>query len=163
VWRERCSALNAYFYAVLATPALAELPSVRKMFERTREAEEWAPPPSVVGEVSEADEAARFKFVDVETGMRLGYIDCGEPSAPLVVFVHGFPDTLWTWESAMKNVAAKGFYCVSVAQRGFYPSSIPESRPEEADWQRYGKHLLARDLLGLVKVRSVLALLVLVF
>ncbi len=152
VWKERCSALNAYFYAVLANAALAGHAGVVKMFARTPEAEQWTPPASdSVSEVGEGEEKERFKFADVDTGLRLGYIDRGDPSHPLVVFVHGFPDTLWTFDKAMIAVAAKGFYCVSVAQRGHYPSAIPASKPEEADWQRYGKHVLARDVLGLVK------------
>jgi hypothetical protein len=138
-------------------PQLSKLSSVVAMFARTPEAEDWKPPAEVLAEVTEAIEKERFRFVDLDSGIRLGYIECGDPKStlPLVVFVHGFPDTLWTWDNAMTTLAGKGFYCVSMAQRGYYPSSIPAIKPEEADWQRYGKHLLARDVLGLVKALKV--------
>ncbi len=51
----------------------------------------------------------------------------------------------------MKRAAEAGFYCVSMATRGHYPSSlVPAKGPEEGDWQRYGKHVVARDILQVV-------------
>lgn len=116
------------------------------MFARTAEAEAWRP----VGILTEEEEERRYKFVDIEGGVRIGYIEDGDSTRPLVLFVHGFPDTLWTWEDTMKKVAPMGFYCVSMATRGYYPSSLIPVKPEEQDWQRYGKHVIARDILRVV-------------
>lgn len=86
------------------------------MFARGEGAESWVPPVDNVLEVTEAMEQERFRYADVETGLRIGYIERGDPKSalPLVVFVHGFPDTLWTWEAAMTTLATKvGFFlCV---------------------------------------------------
>jgi hypothetical protein len=154
VWKERCSALNGYFASVLRAAALARLPALRALFARSPDAESWTPPLETALEISSAVEQERFRFAEVEGGaVRLGYIERGDPKSalPLVLFVHGFPDTLWSWELPMQKLAEKGFFCVSMAQRGYFPSSIPAAKPDEGDWQRYGKHVLGRDILALVK------------
>ena len=150
VWKERCSTLNAYFHAVLSKPRLAGDAKLKETFARTADAQDWAPV-DVPNVATEEDERERFRFVDLDGGMRIGYIDKGDPSHPLVLFVHGFPDTLWTWESAMTRIAEQGYYCVSMAQRGYYPSSLVPIKPDEADWQRFGKQVLGRDVLGVVR------------
>jgi pimeloyl-ACP methyl ester carboxylesterase len=151
VWKERCSALNAYFHAVFSRPLLASNESVMAMFARSDGAEDWVPTASPINDVTEEDEKDRFKYVDIDTGIRIGYIDKGDSSLPLVLFVHGFPDTLWTWEAAMETISEKGFYCVSMAQRGYYPSALLPVKSEEPEWKRFGKHMLGRDVLGVVK------------
>lgn len=145
--------MNGYFAGVLRHAQLARHAGVQAMFARTPDAEDWTQPVEVALEVTEQLEKERFRFVDVETGIRIGYIERGDPKSalPLVLFVHGFPDTLWTWETAMLKLSEKGYYCVSMALRGYFPSSIPAIKAEEADWQRYGKHVLARDVLGVVR------------
>jgi hypothetical protein len=51
----------------------------------------------------------------------------------------------------MKTVSAAGYYCVSMATRGYFPSSlIPIKSAEEGDWQRYGKQMVSRDILQVV-------------
>lgn len=145
VWMERCSALNAYFHAALSRPRLAQDQGLRETFERTPDAEDWEP--VVVGTVAtEEDEEERFKFVDAN-GLRFGYIDKGNVEDPLVLFVHGFPDTLWSWEEAMKRVASEGFYCVSMAQRGYYPTALVDG---DSDYVRFNKRELGRDVLGVI-------------
>lgn len=171
-WKLRCVALTGYFAAVFADPVLAADAEVQRMFARNDEAEPWTPPAT---DLSEADEEARYRYVDLPTGVRIGYIEAGDATKPLVLFVHGFPETLWTWvrvgvgvvvcrsqriaQAAVMDVVAKeGFYCVSMATRGYYPSSLVPVKPDEADWQRYGKHLLARDILHVIVRLSVVCI-----
>jgi len=62
---------------------------------------------------------------------------------PLVLLVHGFPDTAHTWDLVGPRVAAEGFRVVAPFTRGIHPTSIP------ADGQ-YDTDTLGSDLLALV-------------
>ncbi len=96
-WRTRCIMFNGHFAALFGNARLRSDPEVARTFARTAEAENWRPSPDVL---TEEQEDKRYRFVEVDNGLRIGYIEEGNPTAPLVLFVHGFPDTLWTWVRA---------------------------------------------------------------
>lgn len=50
----------------------------------------------------------------------------GEPGAPLVLCLHGFPDSPSTFGHQLRALADAGFRVVAPALRGYEPSSIPE-------------------------------------
>src|SRR4051812_39209965 len=56
-------------------------------------------------------------------GLRFAYLEQG--TGPLVLLVHGFPDTAHTWDRTMAAVAAAGFRAVAPFQRGYAPTEIP--------------------------------------
>ncbi|MFK7998573.1 MAG: alpha/beta fold hydrolase [Polyangiales bacterium] len=64
-------------------------------------------------------------------------------SGPLVVLVHGFPDTARTWDALGPRIAAEGFRVVAPFTRGYAPSSVP------ADG-KYDSDTLAGDLVELL-------------
>jgi pimeloyl-ACP methyl ester carboxylesterase len=74
-------------------------------------------------------------------GVRFSYLEQG--SGPLVLFVHGFPDTPYTWDASMAAVAAAGYRCIAPFTRGYAPSEIP------ADGA-YDSETLANDVLALI-------------
>jgi len=80
-------------------------------------------------------------YVDAN-GIRFAYLTQG--SGPLVLLLHGFPDTAQTWDAVMPAVAAAGFRAVAPYMRGYHPSSIP------ADG-RYDGETLGRDVLALIE------------
>lgn len=80
-------------------------------------------------------------YVDAN-GIRFAYLTQG--SGPLVLLLHGFPDTAQTWDAVMPAVAAAGFRAVAPYLRGYHPSSIP------ADG-RYDGETLGRDVLALIE------------
>lgn len=47
----------------------------------------------------------------------------GEPSNPLALCLHGFPDTAHTWRHLGPALAAAGYYVVAPFMRGYAPSS----------------------------------------
>ena len=53
-------------------------------------------------------------------GLRFAYLDWGE--GPLVLALHGFPDTPHTWNVIGPAIAAKGFRVVAPFLRGYAPS-----------------------------------------
>ncbi len=75
-------------------------------------------------------------------GVRFAYLEEGE--GPLVLLVHGFPDTAHTWDAARPALAAAGFRAVSPFTRGYHPTEVP------ADGA-YDTATLGRDLLALIE------------
>ena len=66
----------------------------------------------------------------------------GDPQAPLVMFLHGFPEYSGAWDAVLPALAAE-FHAVAPDQRGYARSSKPEG--VEA---YHAKHLV-RDVLAL--------------
>jgi pimeloyl-ACP methyl ester carboxylesterase len=80
-------------------------------------------------------------FVEAN-GLRFAYLEEGK--GPLVLLVHGFPDTPHTWDAVRPAVAALGYRAVAPFTRGYYPTAIP------ADGA-YGADTLGRDILALIE------------
>ena len=83
---------------------------------------------------------AEIEFVEANS-VRFAYLS--EGSGPLVLLVHGFPDTAHTWDAVRPALAAAGYRAVSPFTRGYFPTAIP------ADG-RYDDQTLGRDLLALI-------------
>jgi pimeloyl-ACP methyl ester carboxylesterase len=73
-------------------------------------------------------------------GVELAYLSAG--SGPLVLLLHGFPDTAHTWDRAMPELARAGYRVVAPFMRGYHPSEIP-SGPFDID-------TLGADVIALV-------------
>ena len=67
-----------------------------------------------------------------------------EGSGPLVLLIHGFPDTAHSWDAIRPALAAAGFRAVSPFTRGYAPTGIPR----DGD---YRMEALAADLVALVE------------
>lgn len=74
-------------------------------------------------------------------GLNLAFLEEGE--GPLMVLVHGFPDTAHTWDALRPRFAAAGYRVVTPALRGIAPSEIPPSDDYKAE-------VLGRDVLALI-------------
>jgi pimeloyl-ACP methyl ester carboxylesterase len=91
----------------------------------------------------EAKVNAPLKEYDIATnGITLHVTEQG--TGPAVLFVHGFPDTSYTWRRQMKAVAATGFRAIAPDMRGYGRSSAP------ADAGVYTPLHIAGDLVGLL-------------
>lgn len=84
--------------------------------------------------------ADEIRFVEAN-GLRFAYLEDG--SGPLVLLLHGFPDTAHTWDDLRPRLAARGYRAVSPYMRGYHPTGIP---PRDAD-----QETLARDPLALIE------------
>lgn len=73
-------------------------------------------------------------------GLRFGYHSLGE--GPLVLFLHGFPDTAKAWEPCLAPVGTAGFQAVAVYMRGYAPTGIPSADTTTDD--------LAADVIALI-------------
>ena len=75
-------------------------------------------------------------------GLDFAYIE--EGSGPLVLLLHGFPDTAQTWSHQMSGLAKAGYRAVAPYLRGYSPSEIPRDG-------FYDKATLATDVAGLIR------------
>ncbi|RMI30187.1 alpha/beta fold hydrolase [Nocardia stercoris] len=48
----------------------------------------------------------------------------GDPGAPVVILVHGFPDTAWTWRYLGPALADQGWRVIAPFTRGYAPTGI---------------------------------------
>jgi pimeloyl-ACP methyl ester carboxylesterase len=58
-------------------------------------------------------------------GVRIHYVSAGPADAPLVVFIHGFPDFWYSWRHQMEALQDR-FHVVAMDQRGYNLSGQPE-------------------------------------
>lgn len=77
------------------------------------------------------------RFVEAN-GLRHAYFEQGK--GPLVLMLHGFPDTPHTWDAIRPAVAQAGFRVVTPFLRGYAPSGIPDS---DTDVRTQGEDVLA--------------------
>jgi pimeloyl-ACP methyl ester carboxylesterase len=75
-------------------------------------------------------------------GLRFAYFEEGK--GPLVLLLHGFPDTAHTWDAVRPALAAAGYRAVSPFTRGYAPTEIPPDGPFDSD-------TLGRDALALIE------------
>ncbi|MSP62612.1 MAG: alpha/beta hydrolase [Myxococcales bacterium] len=82
-----------------------------------------------------------LQFTDAN-GLRFAYFEEGE--GPLVLLLHGFPDTAHTWDAVRPALAAAGYRAVSPFLRGYHPTAIPGDG-------KYDAETLGRDTLALIE------------
>ena len=87
------------------------------------------------------DTPAALKNVQAN-GLRFAYLE--EGTGPLVLLLHGFPDTPHTWDAVRPALAAAGYRAVSPFMRGYAPTEIPAKEAFDAD-------TLGRDVLALIE------------
>jgi pimeloyl-ACP methyl ester carboxylesterase len=73
-----------------------------------------------------------------------GYLACGAEAAPLLVFVHGWPELSLSWRHQLPALAALGFRCVAPDMRGYGRSST-YARHED-----FAQEMIVADMLELL-------------
>jgi pimeloyl-ACP methyl ester carboxylesterase len=62
-------------------------------------------------------------------GIDVAYLAAGDPSGPLALCLHGFPDTAWGWRHLLPDLADAGYHAVAPFLRGYAPTSLaPDGR-----------------------------------
>ncbi len=77
----------------------------------------------------------------VVNGQKLAYLSCGE--GPLVICLHGFPDSAYSFEAMLPVLAKAGYRAVAPFLRGYSPSGLAVDND-------YSIPAVAGDLLGLI-------------
>jgi pimeloyl-ACP methyl ester carboxylesterase len=83
-------------------------------------------------------------YFDTAEGIRLHAKACGPAGAPVLLFVHGFPEFWGTWRQQLAAFSAD-YRCVAIDLRGFNLSSQP------TDVSAYKPHLLVADLRAVIQ------------
>jgi pimeloyl-ACP methyl ester carboxylesterase len=65
--------------------------------------------------------------VDLPTH-RAAALAWGPPDGRLVLALHGYPDTAWTWRHLGPDLAAQGYRVVAPFMRGYAPTEVPADR-----------------------------------
>jgi pimeloyl-ACP methyl ester carboxylesterase len=75
-----------------------------------------------------SDEPVRHNEIEAN-GVRFALHETGPADGPLVLCLHGFPDTAWTWRHLLPELGAAGFHAVAPFMRGYAPTSLaPDGR-----------------------------------
>lgn len=67
-------------------------------------------------------------------GKETYYLDCGHFDAPVVLFLHGFPESSLLWKEAVSTIQKSGYRAIAPDLPGFGQS---ESFSEPSTWERY--------------------------
>jgi pimeloyl-ACP methyl ester carboxylesterase len=54
--------------------------------------------------------------------------DCrtsGNDADPLIIFLHGFPESSFMWEKIMAKISSLGYFCLAPDLRGYSPNACP--------------------------------------
>jgi pimeloyl-ACP methyl ester carboxylesterase len=73
-----------------------------------------------------------------------GYLACGAESAPLLIFLHGWPELSLSWRHQLPAFASLGFRCIAPDMRGYGRSST-YCRHED-----FAQELIVADMLELL-------------
>jgi pimeloyl-ACP methyl ester carboxylesterase len=82
-----------------------------------------------------------YEFTVEAGGLRFAALEAGKAGDPLVLCLHGFPDSAWTWRYLLPALADAGFHAVAPFMRGYSPTELPA--------QGFGIADLAGDVLAL--------------
>ncbi len=92
-----------------------------------------------------AELAARFggsvRYIE-SNGIRLRLVEAGQ--GPLVILVHGWPESWYSWRYQIQALAEAGYHAVAPDMRGYGGSTIP------ADIEGYNIRELTADVAGIV-------------
>lgn len=99
-------------------------------------------------EMTAAPETLQPRYIQAN-GLEFAYLEArpvGEAglSAPLVLCLHGFPDTAWSFADLLGRLAAEGYRAVALFMRGYAPSALPPDG-------NYSATELGRDVIALLE------------
>jgi len=73
-----------------------------------------------------------------------GYLACGMESAPLLIFLHGWPELSLSWRHQLPAFAALGFRCIAPDMRGYGRSST------YSHYEDFAREVIVADMLELL-------------
>ncbi len=77
-------------------------------------------------------------------GIELNIAEQGDPTAPLIIMCHGFPESWYSWRHQFAPLAAAGYHVVAPDMRGYGDSDKP------SDISAYNQFQVVDDIKGLV-------------
>ncbi|TVY49296.1 Epoxide hydrolase A [Lachnellula cervina] len=78
-------------------------------------------------------------------------LSAGDPSKPLLLCLHGFPELAFSWRKIMPQLANQGYHVVAYDQRGYGRTTGWDTRPfHQVDLNTFSFTRLVRDAVILV-------------
>ncbi|MBX7495566.1 alpha/beta hydrolase [Qipengyuania sp. 6B39] len=87
------------------------------------------------------------KRVALANGVELVVVDEGPRDAPVLIFLHGFPESHRTWRNQIAHFSDR-YRCIAPDQRGYRGSSKPQEASEYTPDKLIGDVFLLADALG---------------
>ena len=85
--------------------------------------------------------------VTLASGIELDVVDTGPRDAPVLIFLHGFPESHRTWRHQIAHLSGR-FRCIAPDQRGYRGSSRPEGVENYTPDKLIGDVFQLADALG---------------
>ena len=85
-------------------------------------------------------------------GIDLHMVIRGDPTKPVILFLHGFPDCWLSWKNQMQFFEERGYRCVALSIRGYAESSKPKGPQNYVIKKLVGDVLQTIKFLGTEKV-----------
>ena len=105
--------------------------------------------PASAGEV-EITYTPDFQYEDLDTGIKMAYVEMGNKSDPPVVLIHGVTDSFMSFSQVAPRIAAEGYYVIVPELRGHGRTDKPEAGP-------YTVQMHASDINSLLNILGVKA------
>ena len=83
------------------------------------------------------------RFIDTN-GDRYFIKEAGDKDAPLILFLHGFPDSWYSWKHQLVAMAAEGYHAVAPDMLGCGQTDAP------TQIERYSQNEMAKDIVGII-------------
>ena len=90
------------------------------------------------------------KRVELANGLHLDVVDEGPTDAPVLIFLHGFPESHRTWRHQIRHFSDR-FRCIAPDQRGYRGSSKPQEVEAYTPDKLIGDVFLLADALSIPK------------
>jgi len=90
------------------------------------------------------------KRIELANGMHLDVVDEGPVDAPVLIFLHGFPESHRTWRHQIAHFSDR-YRCIAPDQRGYRGSSKPQEVEAYAPDKLIGDIFLLADALSIPK------------
>lgn len=106
--------------------------------------------PGSTGSPGSLQEAEALRKIEIPVGdMVFDALAAGPEDGPLVLLLHGFPQTSLSYKHQLEVLGRAGFHAVAPDQRGYSPRARP------ADYREYAIPLLVGDVLGMADALGV--------
>ncbi|KAM3967950.1 epoxide hydrolase 1 [Aphomia sociella] len=124
-------------YTVIALGVLG-FDYVKDIFSSPSHGRKLVPPPSLTD-----PKYGVHKYIKVNN-VKLHYVESGDSSKPLMIFLHGYPEFWYSWRHQIVEFN-KDYWCIAVDMRGYGDSERPENVSS------YNIDILVEDVRDLVR------------
>ncbi len=80
--------------------------------------------------------------------LEFNYLESGNASDPMIMLLHGFPESSYMWRGLMDELATQGYYCIAPDMRGYSPNACPKGKYE------YTISKIASDIVGIAALKQ---------